>query len=520
MRPLKLTALCLVLITALLTAGCGEKETAESPTFFELRDNPSKTVFEEPQSAVYNRVNDGYTASLKTSDKYGVLVPFVGGYNTYTAADSGKTGTVKSAVWGLCNQNGEVVVDAVYDAVKKHMTDEGSFVYELIIGSDGSDPTAGERYLAAADGKWMFKIPKACVFRSLGAERVVFERTVKSGKNTYTYLDFYDFSGRRKFIFDVALTEAENTKFAVGSFSGGFAAVNVTVTDPKTKEKTQSAYYIDNTGKKIYKNFTYCHDYDKNGHAVVLDITGLYGVLDLKGEWVFKAEYDRISINPEKGYFVVAKDGIVTVLDSEKKAVKTVNSQKGYIEILNSEKLIYKKTNADTGKEEYFYLENDLPFACTETGMFPDSGESVDGLYVCTYGGTGTVFTEDGETVVALGDFGELVHRFGNSAVAVSENGRKTSIITVSSKQRTEWLKYTYTRENIADRYIVLYSYENGSYSLYDVLLQQFKFSDCEFISVGDFGTGKLLSVVTDGSAYVYDSELNVKLKTVSSTKH
>ncbi len=520
LKSLKYMAITLCAVMSVLSAGCGDEkqpQVVEVPPFFELTSMP-ETVTAEAEISVCKRFNEAYTTSLTASEEYGELLPFVGGYHTYKSTEENSSRTVQNPVYGLCTVDGAVVVDAVYDCIKMHPKDEGGFVYELVVGADGSDPMLGTRYIAASDGSWIFQVPKKCAFYRACGERIVFERKVTSKKIKYTYYDYYDYKGKKKFTFDKALSDNLNAKYTVGKFSEGFAPVNITVTDPETKAVTKTAYYINNTGKQISSTFTYCDEF-KNGYAVVANTEGLYGVLDVKGEWFIEAKYRIVNYNAEKGYFACGEDGFFLIFNMKKEQVKKVFTD-GDVEVINSERLIYKKTNKDTGRKEYFYADNDEPFACSETGQFPDGNPPVDGLFVSVYSGTGTVFNEEGKSIVSIGDFGYLANRFGNTVVVVNENGKKTSFFSVSTGKRTEWMRGIYSGQHIADRYIVLKNPDTGKYGVYDLLNETYALNNCDYAEVFKNGENALLSVVSDGKLIVYNSGLSVILETVISAQY
>lgn len=506
-----------------LSVGCSEdKQPSQDELFFGLASTPTAEATEN--KTVYNRLNSTYTAQLVASDSYGELFPFVGGFNTYKSTAEGSQKTLSNPVYGLCDKNGTVIVDAVYDAVKKHLTDEGGYVYELVKGSDGSDPKTGERWIAAVDGSWVVEIPSNCVFRSVGAERVVFERTRTVRKVTYIYLDFYDFSGKKRFTFDSKLAEDANTSYTVGAFAEGVAPVNVTVKTPNEKKdgeeqtytESKYAYYIDNNGKTVYDKFSYCESFSK-GYAVAATEEGLYGVIDPKGEWFIEPKYRIINYNTAKGLFACGDDGLFDILNTEKNKVKTVLCQRGNVEILDCDRLIYKKTNADTERSEYFYADTDAPFTCVENAMFPDSDVAIGGLFVSTYLGTGTVFDENGDNLASIGDFGELADRFGNTAVVVNSTDKKVCFISVSAKRRTEWLNLHYTRQSAGDRYLVMRATGDAvTYCLYDTLTESFLYENSDYIEISFVSGTELISVVGNGRTTVYDSGFNPVISTVS----
>ncbi len=515
--------ICLLLSLAVLMAvvGCKSESADKSgDPFFQLIEDVTAPA-PEADAVKHERFNPDYTDTLTASEEYGELIPFVGAYYTYKSVEEGKEKTVSVPVYGLCTLNGAVVVDAVYDAVKQHPKDEGGFVYELVKGCDGSDPTLGERYVAASDGSWVFKMPKNCSFFRAGGERIILERTKTVKKVVFTYHDFYDYKGKCKFTFDTKLAEDQNTVYTIGEFHEGMAPVNITVTSEQDgeKEHTLTAYYIDNNGKKLYDGLTSCTRFE-NGYAVAVDENGLYGVLDTKGKWFIEAKYRIVNYNPKVMLFACADEGFFAVFNQEKEQVKKVFTEKGNVEMLSSDWLIYKKTNPDTGRVEYFYADNDEPFTCLETGQFPDGDAPVEGLYVCVYSGTGTIFNIHGDSIVSIGDFGELADRFNNTAVVVNANGKKTCFVTISTQKRTEWMRYRYMYQSVGDRYLVMQNPDTAGFGLYDLTTSSFVFEECDYIEAVTVADITLLSVVSNGNATVYDSSLSVVLTQPEAVLH
>ncbi len=526
MKASKCFSIALLLVFLISLIGCGQEILTEEPkTVFGLKEMPSGVSESEPVK--FDRVNPQYTVDFTASEGYGQLVPFAGAVNTYKSIRKSDGKAVLLAMYGLMNKDGAVIVDAVYDCIKKHTTDEGAYVYELVKGADGSDIYAGDRWIMASDGSWMFKIPKNSAYRSTGADRVVLTRQRKSGKNVYVYHDFYSFSGKRRFTFQKALAEDSTVSYTIGKFSDGLAPVNVTVKTPDVVEKdrpqtyteTRYAYYINNAGKIQHEEikFSYCEEFCK-GYAVATLEDGKYGVLTPQFEWFIEPQYRDIDYNSEKALFSCADDTHYTVFDREKKFVKSIECKRGYVDILDSERLIYKKTNSDTGRTEYFYGDISAPFLCDETGMFPDSEISVGGLYVCTYSGTGTLFGEDGKHIASIGDFGKLAERIGNTAVVVNSNNKKVCLVTISTRLRTEWINMQYTGQSFAGRYLVLKASEK--YSVYDILTEKFLFSNSDFISVYELDGKAFVSVVCDGKTTVYDDSFNTVLASLQFSKH
>ena len=518
-----LSLLCTFALAFTLMACDGKKHEQANDPFFKLAETLSNNSTNSDYA--YSRLNTEYTDIITPSENYGELLPFVSQYKDYSSIEGNLS--AKCTVLGLCNESGAVVVDAVFDSIITHKTDEGMFAYELIIGSDNSDEYLGTHYVMSSDGSWAFKLPQNTKVYSIGADRVIVERKKTRKKVDYFYHDFYDFSGKRKFTFDKKLAENKNAEYTIGAFHDGFAPINVTVTevkgdgDKKEKVVTTYAYFIDNCGKVKYNKFLKCEEF-RNGYAVVQTEEGLFGVIDAKGEWFLEAEHRDIDYNWSKKLFACAEDGYYNILNMEKESVKKITCERGTIEIIDSENTIYKRTNSDTGRSEYFFLDSDKPVTCTENGQFPSGNKSINSLFVCTYSGTGTIFRETGESIVSIGDYGEFIECFGNTAVVVNSTDLKTCFVSISSKQRTEWMRYHYLRQSIGDRYLVLKStaQDESTYYLYDIMTNTFKFEKCDYIEVTGSEKNKLLSVVLNGVATVYDSMLKPCMNIPNYTEH
>ena len=120
MKLLKYICLSLAVLTFVLSVGCKDNnsDTSDAP-FFALRETVQAEVVVD--TVVHNRVSAEFCDTLVASDSYGELIPFVGGYQTYISTQEGSDDIFKNPVYGLCDLNGAVVVDAVFDNISQRL---------------------------------------------------------------------------------------------------------------------------------------------------------------------------------------------------------------------------------------------------------------------------------------------------------------------------------------------------------------------------------------------------------------
>ena len=509
----------LLVCCAVSLAACSNTSgsNAGGVPFFMLKVLPDEVSLPN-QGEKVQRINPSFTDTLVPSDEYGKLIPYIGGYYQYKSTGVGESKVLYAPVYGLSTADGRTVTDPVYDSVRIYAMSGTGYIYELVTGSDGSEPSLGRHWLASEDGTWIFEIPTGSrLTDNIGGGMVMLERIRTVRKKTFVYQDFYDYSGNFVFTFDKAMAEDENTSYTIGRFADGLAPVNTVVAEPAEDseeaepEKTVSAFYIDVSGKKTYEGFIYCGEFH-GGYAVVADKDGKYGVINTNGEYLINPEYRAINYNYEKGYFACGAQGYFDILDMTGVQVKRVLCDRGNVEVLGFDTMIYKRTNSSTGRSEYFYADTDVPFTCEETGQFPDETGNLGGLYVCSYSGSANIFDESGKTVTVLDDFGSLVCKYGDYIMAVNSNGTKTAVISLGSGKATGWINMSFEdRQAFADRYIVLKSQSKDKpvYSLYDIETGTFVYENCDRIETAVTASDEYLLVLKDGKTAVYDMKFN-----------
>lgn len=485
--------------------GCGVQKGEKA--FFSLKSLPDAEVFYTADDTNYRRNSENFTEFLAPSESYGEIFPFAGEMIEY----NGDGKNFKNSVFGFCTADGTVICDPSYDAVLTHEVGD-SYIYELVVGSDGSD--AGTRYLAASNGSWIFELKNGCSYAGLaGSERFAVKRprTVRKGGKTvtYEYYDFYDLSGNLSFTFDRKMTEDETLTVSIGAFSEGLAPINVVKTDPKTGDSTPTAYYIDTKGD-VYESddYLYCGEFF-NGYAVVENTDGKFGVLKSDGEYFIEPKYNVINYNNEDGFFSCGEDGLFTVFNMNGEQVTRVLCEKGNVTVFGKDVLIYKKTIQSTGKSEYYSVTADKPFMCAETGQFPSEDSGSYGLFYSSYSNVTDIFDENGKTLCSLTDFGRVSGKLDDTAVLTDKTSLKTAFLNINTGEKTDWLDGTFVGEYFGTKAILKGS---DCYYLYDTAskddMQTVDFAKSYSVN------GKVYTcILTEGSSTLYDSDMNIILK-------
>ncbi len=481
-------------------------------TFFMLRQLPEYNTVNG--SAVYfDRYNEQYTDTLTASKEYGEIMPFLGGYYKYTSVpdpkDKEKTEPKEQylPLYGLCTVSGKIIVDPVYTSVERHNLDNGDYIYELVMGADATAKKEGKHYLTSSTGSWVVELSVRSIFTGLsGNDRFIVQRMRKKNGNEYKYYDFYNYNGVRMMIFGQDLAELKDTDYTIGAFTEGLAPVTLTTKGEDGKD-TVVSYYVNVTGQRVSDvNYRYCGEFYK-GLAIVIDENGKYGVIKPNGEYLFKPEYRIINFNREKEIFTCSNDGYFTINDITGKEIRTVLCDKGNVEVLNSNKMIYKKTNSSTGRSEYFVSEGDTPFTCKTTGQFPDEASGINGVFWCSYSNVTEIFDENGNTITSYTEFGTVNSVNNNLAVVVNNNSTAISILDLSTKEKTDWVKGTLTVQTLSNgKYLILSDSSSGQskYTLYDVESRKAVEADCDYINVLATKDTEYLILVKNETVRVY----------------
>ena len=509
---------CLLLSVLMLIscafAGCKEPEVKTgNEAFFELRETPTDIASEKSDGELISRLFETYKTSIAASKDYGELIPFVGKYLTYTPTDPLVAATVTIPVYGFCKTDGTIVCDAVFTYVRKCDIGDGTFVYEIGTGTDGS--VAGKRAVMKSDGSWILDIKEGgFMLSSMGGGMFAVRRPIRLYRNgvltPFFYYDFHNANGKRLFTFNKELTVAPNTDITFGNFSDGLIPVTVKVKDPAQDTETVENYYINKKGEIQFTPFLYAGEFNE-GLAIVSAEEGLYGVIKTDGTYLLTPKYTEIKYYSSKGYYLCEEEACWTVFDKTGKMVTRVMCQNSDVTIIDSKSIIYRKISRDTNRAEFLFSETNKPLVCASTGKFPDVLSGQNGLFYSTYSNVTDFFNEDGKTIISFTEFGALVKATELYAVVSNKSENAILVFNRTTGEKTDWMKYEYNNTFLNGKYIIFKgTFESTKgYSLYDPEKKQFMFKNSAYMEV----FGNYLTVYDDEFITVYNDKLQKVLK-------
>ncbi len=506
--------ICLtVALISLTVTSCGTKpEQQPASQFFKLTANPTVS-FTKQSKEIVGRYNAQYTDKFTPSDSYGEIMPFMGQYLTYTGTtNDGSEKTIVSALYGICTEDGKIIVDPVYKSVKQVKLKNGNCFYIFRVDSKSTTKT-DSHIIISHDGTWMSEISGNYEFSELSNEEmIVLLRTVKykNGDIKYVY-EYYDYEGKKSFSYSPLQNDSTTASSTISEFKNGAAAVNETYTDPAGNVTTKG-YYVNKKGYSKFGTYTFAGEFS-GGYAVVANQEGLYGVIDEKGSYFIKPTYKSITYNAELGYFACINEENCTIMDKSKNTVKVINTVDSVVNIVGAERLMYKKYSKATDKTEYFYLDSNEPFVFTGTGQFP-SEHIGNGIYSCSYSNVCYFFNEDGQSILICEDFGGIASSKGNYIVIQNKRKDKLYFIDFKTKTTLSSIEYAYC-EGLGDKGLFVVE-KDGLYSIYDATTGTFKVENCDLVEIMHSYNKDFFSVKKDGYIELYDDSFNVVFRTLN----
>ncbi len=245
--------------------------------------------FEATPEAKYTRLSEDFIDGLAPQDDYGALYPFVGVNNYFHSQ--------VSPVYGLFDESGRIVCDAVYSSVESCRWYDGGFPRSVPMLQLGRTVDGVTEYtLATPDGS--FVSPESYRFVKIFDFGVLCARDHES-----TEFHVYDFEG------NVLLTEADlklgtRTLGSVADIIGGSdGGILIRLTEEGKEEAT--VWLFNSKGERLgggWKDARYVTEgfieitVERSDGEDSKSKKPTVGIVNSKGEWVVHANYERISL--------------------------------------------------------------------------------------------------------------------------------------------------------------------------------------------------------------------------------
>ena len=308
--------IALLLMLALL---CGCSATQGTPTQPTETENPYDSFLvhtdysnyqpKENLQAKYTRLSDDFISELQPSDDYGMLYPFIGSHN----------GDPYSPVlkYGMIDQNGRIVVDAVYNEIEPVRLSSGEQIPMWCLSAYmETDNRAQERCaLASFDGSFVTEL----IYRYVTAYEDYVLADVAETQITHVYdrngklcLDSSSWALSERFGTDTNIYNG----YGWGIISYGDGIFTVGLDD--------GVYYADWDGNLIAGPF-FSGGAFTDGYAWVMLEENAYAYIDTEGNKLlgmefpyaesFQNGYAVAEISNEKQALICAADGTVLTFD-------------------------------------------------------------------------------------------------------------------------------------------------------------------------------------------------------------
>lgn len=314
-----------------------DSESAElPPNTFMLNRLPSIGEY-SGSDETYTRLSPERIPVLTPRADYGTLVPFVGsklsGYfpDMEEDEDSFYYGDDMSMrKYGLCTEDGKIVLDALYDSIYPVTDFEGKSCgyYTATRNYDVNPDTLTSKtqtYLIKSDGSEVYNLGGYSLTSIVDGGYIAYSGDVQSGDRVSA--KYIGFDGK---VIAETPTPDKSSQYSFGSV-GAFAdngLAAVTFSEYTNDTNKNSAYYIDKSGSTVLAGYNDALEFSKYGYAVVgisevsTDDNGetykntLYGMINDHGEWILEPEYEYITTSKKHTMIILKRGGSIYLADS------------------------------------------------------------------------------------------------------------------------------------------------------------------------------------------------------------
>lgn len=531
MKKIAIAALILLLVFASCadTSEPPKETSAYMPYIFTIEGElPDIGAFSG--KAKQERFYEAYTPDFIPSDEYGEIIPYIGGYKTYST--TGKTPIDEEyATYGFCTLDGRIVMDA---SSKNHYisyreSDDGFGYYTVSRGIAQRDDAPDEYYtvetlIIPRSGEWCLTLDPNSWATALGGG--VISVSVYSPESGSEKCEIYNYSGEKiSVIEDVS---------SLGQFSHGLIGTTA------WGDNGSVSYYIDIGGNAVLGPYESVGDFTEHGVAAVTDQSGESYLIDTSGNRLTDKNYKRINLNRnwdnDTKFFIAWYEERTRerdVYDTRGNYLGSIDGAHDVrIYLPRDDEIIYCCTDT-LNRSTWKRFSDHTEFKSIEFGVSPNellSGGNLF-LYQEKLSDRAIFFDSYGETVAVIEDFGSFMEVSGDNRfitynpsdrenICIYDTAADEVICTVSSKDGGY---ASFVGEK--DRYVYISTYdlnrethlaERRQVFLYDTNTRTMLFEGCDVISVYNFEGRHYFSVCKNNLTMLCDDEKNIILKIYS----
>ncbi len=412
----------------LLICGCEKNQTVATPTDAETETTQSQTakstsadlqnnspvfmleelpeIGEYVEDIVYKRRYKERRETLTPGENYGKLIPFIESFKEYHFVDyetgEWNDGTAIVSKYGLMTEDGEIIVDAVFDHFSVILCEKYGYILEMSIGSELTERSL----ICPSDGSWVIEgvslhVTNYSYDNSINVKNhlIINDQTSKEAdyQNGIEKLIVYDLNGKKLFEIDNAAS------CGCEDFPNGYIVINHYY-DPDSND--YHIRFIDTEGNLVFDGVHPEDDFE-NGIAIARNDNQRYGIFSSDGKWVVEPFYD--SISEYDGYYVACIGNTAVIFNEKFKIIDRINTSGfDYNPGIIEGKAFFEVDSHGDGYDYYVYADTHEKIVCKKNGIpVTDRFYGKDWFY-CNYGDYTYIVDINGGTVKTLEGSGEL----------------------------------------------------------------------------------------------------------------
>ncbi len=431
------------------------------------------------------------------------LVPYMA---DYTCEE--ENGYIPRRAYGLMTTDGKQVAQPIYNSYQTFQVEDKTYYCLKILEGDW-EPICHNSLLVSSDGSFRLELKDNIM--SLSENRIICQQFEQP-------FNVYDYGGNLLFSGNEYQTVDTDGK----CFYNGLLVIY----DFLSEDNYMTV--CDENGQTVFERFDYCGPFVTNKAVAAYNREEGYGIISADGKWLLEPVYNDIQTVGGK-YFIATDNTKEYIYDSELKLLRERECDTLSLSAMN----YFFEIN---GKLIKFYSHMSAPDEFFRDA-FTDEIISCKGLNATAYSENLGCFTATDELsgrILFCDENGKLLSERSDTAYTedfdgaycyIDDDGTRTYYNAQTHKQlltlpckKDEWKTVTTAEDcgllTVADLEYIGDNVYTGKYRVYDYNKQEFVFTNCNYCEIKNHNGRIYLTVVYDDRTEVYDSELNLIIKT------